>query len=188
MISIWNIVLTTVLTCLGTFLIARYNRNDDRKVRGEELTRNANYLIIRVVCLLDVFVTKSCEVVQDDGEVDYADGITQVRAEEPYLELPQDVDWKSIPLDFLYRIHTLRNDIDGAMQTIEFVASEIATSPDYDEVFKERHYQFGKLGLAAFDLAAELRSAYELPPKKYDGWNPREILLTGASITDAISA
>ena len=58
------------------------------------------------------------------------------------------------------------------MGAIDFEAEQ-AGPPDYEEFFEERQVQFAELGLAAAELADELRRLVKLPgPKQSGKWNP----------------
>lgn len=49
----------------------------------------------------------------------------------------------------MYRILGLPIEINIARHSIAFIAGHVTVPPDYDEVFEERTYQYGKLGLKA---------------------------------------
>lgn len=170
------IVVTAILTTIGTFFITRHTHRLGIQKDTQLREQHARYIAIRVVCLLDPFVVQCRDVALDSG-MDDPKGIRHPQVEEPsQLELPSDLDWKSIRPDLLYRILSFPNEIDSAQKVVSFVASEEAWPPDYLEVFEERSYQYGKLGLAALDLAAELRDTYGLPQKNYGRWDPRREL------------
>lgn len=177
--EILKIAVTAIVTTLGTFVITRYtlanNAKNELQQRRGELERHAHYLAVRVICMLDPFVSACCDVAGDSGMPD-SEGNMEPQVSLPTLALPEDVDWKTIPTELMYRILSLPNDIDIARQTIDFVGSEIASPPDYDEAFEERAIQFGKLGLTALALCDEMRAAYSIPQRSYSGWHPKEAL------------
>ncbi|MGJ3259794.1 MAG: hypothetical protein ACFE0S_09340 [Rhodospirillales bacterium] len=177
--DITPIVLTAGLTTIGTFFITRYthglNLSRESQAREDEWKRRASYLAARVVCVLDPFVMACCDVVGDNGIYD-PKGVRHIQVSTPTLELPQDVDWKSISPALMYRILALPNQIEAAEKAVSWVGSELAFPPDYDEAYDERCYQYARLGLTAFDLAAELREMFGLPDQDYGKWNPRSYL------------
>lgn len=89
---------------------------------------------------------------------------------------PEDVDWKSIGHDLMYRLLAMPAEVEEADQAIEFVGSVVAFPPDYDEFFEERSYQYGRIGLKASALADELRKIYRIPQRERGDWNPLEKL------------
>jgi hypothetical protein len=144
------------------------------------MERHARYLAIRVVCILDKFQDHCVDVVRDDGT-----DFQGKRNAEVYLEaqvalpesplFPADVDWKSIKPDLMYRILSLHSQVEGARRSIASTA-EFTSPPDFEEFFKERRYQYSKLGLTAAELAWELRKTYTIADRDCGDWNPVEHL------------
>lgn len=138
--------------------------------------RHARYLAIRVVCILDKYIGNCVEVVQDDGlccgQRDKDGCLTpQVSLPAPPV-FPEDVDWKSIDHELMYRLLALPNDAEVANCAIGFISSEVASPPDYEEAFEERHDRYVKLGLKAAEIADEIRQAYGIPRQDQEDWNP----------------
>jgi hypothetical protein len=173
------IALTAVFS--GVFVLAgvavgqwlTYKR--EKWVADDQRDRNARFLAIRCVCVLDPFVSQCCDIAYDDGIEDQG-GITQPRVATPELMFPTDVDWRSIPADLMYSLLTLPSEIAAADQVIAQVDEYIAGPPDYAEVFDERMIQYSKLGLKVLGLADQLRTKYQIPPWNHDGWDPRSTL------------
>lgn len=184
----WTAVITSALGMASTlgavFMGPRLGLSKDRKLRQDELDRSARYLAIRVICVLDPFISRCCEVVDDDGEDD-RDGITHTRVEDPRLSLPDDVDWKSISPDLMYHVLSLPNELEIAEQTASFIAKEVAGPPDYGEAFGERISQYGQLGLKAFALAAAFRRTYEISERDFGNRNPKDRLQSALTRLDA---
>jgi hypothetical protein len=147
----------------------------DRRTRS----RSARYLAIRVVCLLDKYVEHCAEVATDDGLCQGQrdpEGCLRAQVSPPDSpEFPQDVDWKSINPELMYRLLSLPNEADAAARRVNAMW-EFADPPDFDEFFEERQDQYGKLGLAAFALTQEIRKKYRIPPQDFGEWNPVEHL------------
>ncbi|KAB2730364.1 hypothetical protein [Brucella intermedia] len=79
----------------------------------DERRKHGQYLAARVVCALDPFVEKCPNVTADNGEPDgQQEGGYVFSVQSPDLLLPDDVDWKSIPHDLMYRILSIQNQID----------------------------------------------------------------------------
>lgn len=155
--------------------------------------RNSNkeegsYAAIRLVCLLENFADKCVDVVYDDGTVYGAPAsFSQIGEEEyvPQVDLPEapcypdDINWKSLPDDLMFRSLTLPNQIANTNRQID-VATEHAWPPEYKEVFEARQRGYAHLGITALDLARELRQAYSIAVTGYSelnsDWKPREFL------------
>jgi hypothetical protein len=145
-----------------------------------ERARHARYLAIRVVCILDKYIEDCVAVTLDDGYCEGRpggeDGTAEPQVETPPPPaFPQDLDWKCIDHELMYRLLSLPRDVEAANQRIVY-ASENAFPPDYDEAFEERQYQYAKLGLAAFALTEEIRKRYKIPLQETGDWNPAERL------------
>lgn len=156
----------------------------DKRQRKE----HAAYLAVRIICVLDEYIGKCCEVVGDDGTYMGRPAKRTERGEEFYEVqvplppppcYPDNVDWKSISSDLMYRILALPNKVIKAHDYIDACA-ENAFPPDYSELFEARQESFANLGLEAIDLTEILKDQYKLSDKGTNGfyseWNPREYL------------
>ncbi len=170
-----KIALTAALAGLFSWLATRYQLKHQTQAKSEELKRHARYLAIRVVCVLDPFVNECAELTYDTG-LPSPSGEMEPRLFPPELKLPEDVDWRSIEPDLMYRILGLPNEIAMADQSIQFVGNEISGPPDHTEYFWERAEQYGKLGVTALQLADDLRKTYGIPKRDYGLSHPHEIL------------
>lgn len=147
----------------------------DRRARG----RNARYLAIRVVCILDKYVEHCAEVALDDGLCEGQrdpQGCLEPQVSPPSPpEFPQDVDWKSIEPGLMYRLLSLPNEAEAAGRRVD-ASGNFADPPDFDAFFEERQDQYGRLGLAAFALTKEIREKYAIPAQNIGEWDQVEHL------------
>lgn len=137
--------------------------------------RQARYLAIRIVCLLDEFLDECTNVVGDDGLCfgqRNADGYLEAQVSQPTgLPLPSDVDWRTIDHRLMYEILALPSRIERDNRSISF-AGEHAVPPDYREFFEERQYRYACLGLDVAALTQSLRSIYGIPEQEMGEWDP----------------
>ncbi len=142
------------------------------------------YSAVRLSAVLEQYALKCTDVVGDDGT---ACGEPAGRTEhgesfnEPQVSLPpgptypDDIVWRSLPPDLMYRALALPN---AALNKDRYIANaaEHSGPPDYDELFEARHRAYAQLGLEAVELAEELRKAHgivEMRWSQWDGdWNP----------------
>ena len=120
--------------------------------------KHAHYLAIRVVLVLDKFVEGCVDVAYDDG-LDDKDRDLRYRVKEPnYPSFPEDIDWRSVKHDLMYRALSIPRDL-------EIAKGYISASDDINnwEGIEERQYQYISLGLAAAKLARDLRKTYGIP-------------------------
>ena len=136
--------------------------------------RDAQYLAIRIVCILDEYADGCIEVAQDHGEL-----LTEETGEEGSLPsagtpspplFPNDVNWKSIDHQLAYRVLTLPGKVAITERAIDFFISEV--QPSDDEILEQRRFQYAQLGLEAVAIAEQLRKGFNLPEKEDVSWNP----------------
>lgn len=137
--------------------------------------KNAEYLAIRIVCMLDRFVEGCAGVVGDDG-LSLPNGERVIQVSEPKFEIQSlDVDWKSIPADLMYEILSFPTMISSATHRAS-EAYKIADPPEYAEAFEERQYQYASLGLKASQISVKLHNKYHLPTFEHEDWDLIEYL------------
>lgn len=176
----WTIVVTAAVSVVATLATTWFGHwlglLKDRTLRVEELERNARYIAIRSVCILDPFVSGCVEVAHDEGVPSPPEGELVSNTSLPKLIPPHDVDWRAVDTELMYRILAMPNEIALANQTISFVGSELSNPPDHSEYFWERSIQYARLGLLALQLADDLRTRYRIHGQDIGDRKPREIL------------
>ncbi|WP_167631641.1 hypothetical protein [Mariprofundus ferrooxydans] len=143
---------------------------DSRKSKKE-----AEYLCIHIVCMLERFAGKCIDVVYDDGLFQGQpdkDGRRHIQVSLPDFEPESvDVEWKSLPAKLMYEILNLPSDIEIANAQINGVFEYVTSPPDYEEGFEERQYQYATLGIKSLNLAAKLRKHVGLPKREVGDWD-----------------
>ena len=141
--------------------------------------RQARYLAIRIVCLLDEFLDECTSVVSDDGLSSgqrNAEGCREPQVSQPKgMLLPSDVNRRSIDHGLMYEILAISSRVERDNRFISF-AIENSFPPDYNEFFEERQYRYACLGLDVATLSQRLRSSYGIPEQEKGEWNPVEYL------------
>ena len=133
--------------------------------------KNARYLAIRIICILDEFVGKCVEVVGDDGDRNN-EGYYVYSSKLPEIEsFPENLEWKSIHHKMMYRILILPSKIKDAFNSIDFACDHYISAP-YDDLGPERQFEFAVLGLYAANIARDLRKAYGVPDEENSERNP----------------
>ncbi|MFY7988122.1 MAG: hypothetical protein ACOVNP_04510 [Flavobacterium sp.] len=137
--------------------------------------KNARYLAIRVVCILDKYIEECANVIKDNG---LSHG---QRNEDGYLEpqvnspgppvYPDDVDWKSINHDLMFQILSFPSEVEDGDRFIK-ATWNIAGPPDFEDWFIERRFQYSKFGLIACKLSHDLSKKYGIQKKIYNDWDP----------------
>lgn len=153
-------------------------------LRERELRKkHGEYLAIKVVCILDEYVQKCCQVVGDDGtskgqaarrdENGQDLYIPQIPLPDPPI-YPNDVDWKSISGGMMYRLLALKSEGLDINNYIQYDCDQFP--PFYDDLFEARKKGYSELGLTALALVEELRNIYMIPKKENEYWDPKEFL------------
>ncbi len=149
-------------------------------------TEEGTYLAVRVICILEEYADACIHVVQDDGTI-LGQAVEQdnngVGLYIPQVPIPpgptfpDDVNWKSIDTKLMYRILSFPNMARSINDSINFVANDIASPPDYYELFEARWEGYINLGLEAIEIAKLLRVKYKLPKEtRNTDWDPKQYL------------
>lgn len=142
--------------------------------------KSAEYLAVRVSCLLDQFVDGCAEVVQDDGSIygQYGpSGMAEIQVEPPTLDFSTlDVDWHSIGSKLMYEILMLPNLVEEYEKHVRTIFN-FSDPPDKEEAFENRQLKYGDLGLKALNVAQSIRDEFKLPNRLYRTWDTKEFLI-----------
>lgn len=145
----------------------------------KETNKSARYLAIRLVCIFDKYLDDCADVVNDNGLADgqrRSDGCLEAQVQTPAPPAyPDDIDWKSIDHELMYRILSFPSEVEDGNRMIK-AAGEIAVPPDYEEWFDERKFYYCQFGLTAYQLSDNLCKKYGIKKKVYNDWNPVEDL------------
>jgi hypothetical protein len=157
---------------LGALLtVAREWWFQSRKTR-----KDAEYLSILVSCELERYMTRCAEVVGDDGLSEGRpdeQGYCTIQVEAPKFEpLAFSVEWKSLPANLMYEILDFPYKAEVASRSVSDAFERLATPPDFEEGFEERHIQYAILGIAASQLATKLRNYAGMPDRSFGEWDP----------------
>jgi hypothetical protein len=161
---------------LGAILTVLFEWLKERKTQ----TKNAHYLVIRLIPILDQYLDSCLDVVGDDGTAygQPAGGDGSFSEQKPTpekLTFPDDVEWKSIEQDLLKKIMLLPNEAYLAGRAVQNEIDEPNADSDYGEVIAVRRYQYAHLSIKCYDLLQELRKKYNIEARLYPNeWEPRD--------------
>lgn len=148
-------------------------------VNKQTTKKNARYLAIRLVCILDNFMEGCIDVIKDDGLSNVQpdiDGCLVAQIPSPHISVyPNDVDWKSIDHNLMYKILSLPSEVEMAKRMVA-EAFKISEPPNFEQFFNERRFWYSYLGLVALWLSQQLTKRYNIQSKNYNNWNPEEEL------------
>ena len=115
----------------------------------------ALYLAARVICILDEYIDKCEEVVQDNGGADGYPAVDLLAAPD----FPADIDWKTIDSKLMFRILGFSNKVHAKNWLIYYAPY----LPDDAEVYAVRQTSYAELGLQAIEIIEDLKKLFNLP-------------------------
>lgn len=88
-------------------------------------------------------------------------------------------NWRALPGWLMYRIRELPALLRDAERRIVYT-TEISTPPQHTDFFKERQYQYARLGIKALILSIRLRRLVGLPPTRQNAtkWSAQTVFWT----------
>lgn len=171
-----------ILTGGGALVVTRLNHHytilrDERAAAVKQKTE-LYFISTELVFRLERFAQGCAEVVNDEGFEDEKGVTRKSVSAEPFSTDNIDGDWRVLPGRILYRIRELSVLIPEACRYISIV-SEYDNPPDWQMTFKERRYQYSRLGLRALLLARRLRRLNAMPSSHLDNdsrWSVQNVL------------
>ncbi len=172
--GLWPQIITGVLSAGaalgGVWLTHYFARRREERAAEAKLGSERLFIATELVLLLERYAEGCAQVAADDGMYNAArQSEREPESDYPVLNLT-DVsgDWRVLELRHLYRIRELPVLQDEARRAIAS-AAEIPTPPMHEYFFRERQYQFARLGLKAAIMAVRLRRAAGLPDTRLAG-------------------
>ena len=136
----------------------------------------STYIAIRCISILEKFFDGCVDVALGQEYTDQQ-GCRQTNIEAPVICFDAlSVNWNALPFQTLYSILSFPDEVKQAEALIDSICEHVAGAPDYDEYHTARHLEYSTLGLAAFELASNLRQQYKMPIKTFKHWDPLERL------------
>ena len=175
----WKNIITAAFGLVGVLVGGFLTIVKESWFNKKQKQKEAEYLSIQIVSMLDRFIGGCVEVVYDDGLCDGQSderGYSSIQVTPPEFK-PEtvDVEWKSLPANLMYEVLSLPGDIEDSRGKISNAFEYLANPPDFYEGFEERQYQYAELGLKALRLSLKLRQFSGLPAKDYGEWDPTTI-------------
>lgn len=158
-------MLAAIFGLVGVLIGSTLTWIKDYLSEKRKMAKEANYLAIRVACILNKYAEDCANVVYDDGFCEgqrNSDGCLEPQvALPPHPKYPEDVDWKSIESQLMYKLLSFPDEAYRADRTIS-ASSDHSDPPDYEDFFTERHYQYSCLGLRSLHLERLLKLAHRI--------------------------
>ncbi len=139
--------------------------------------KDATFLAIRIVCILDDFVKCCAAVAKDDGfyygqSNSYAE--PKIEVQTPDLDFESlSVNWNSIPPNLMYKVLSLPNKIKDEKQSLYDLSRHFSDADFIDE----RRLRYANLGLEAQSITEQFRKKYHIIKQKFqEHWDPIKIM------------
>ena len=181
--DLWPQIITGIFTAgaaLGAvWLTHHFTYRREEKAAAAELVRARVFIATELVFLLEKFAESCADVATDTGEEnDDPQPIRESTVDYPELSY-QDVagDWLVLQPRLMYCIRELPVLQSEARKAIAYV-KEADFPGDYSEYFRERRYQYDRLGLRAIIQVRRLRKMAGFPETRLAAtyWSAQPVL------------
>lgn len=150
----------------GEFVKARFHKK-----------QSAHYLALRLTPILEQFLDGCYDAAFDDGtyagQPSGGDGTYKEQTKNPELQLPDDVDWKSIDKKLLKEIMALPTEMYSLYKHLSF-DWEFQAVGDNSEYIFARQLAFSKLALNVDDILSRVKKIIKQKPTHFEHYSPRE--------------
>lgn len=179
--GIWGNVATGAITAgaaiAAVMLTHWFTQRRERRAADEKLDRELLFVTTELIFILEDYAEGCARVATDSGE-DNPQGEREPVSAYPELDLSDaDGDWRTLPALLMYRIRELPVMQKESIRAVQEVG-EYDHAPYYTDTFRERKYQFTRLGLKAIFLAKRLRALVGLPKSRLDAseWSAQPVM------------
>lgn len=166
--GIWGSVATGLITAgaaiAAVMLTHRFTLKREKQTSEERRTREYHFIATELIFMLERYVEQCARVATDDGQPNRE----RQPEYEPVTSLPElnlsaiTGDWRVLDPLHMFRIRELPVLQDEANRAIE-AEWENFDPPFHTHYFKERQYQYARMGIKAVILAMRLRREAALP-------------------------
>ncbi|BEM85509.1 hypothetical protein SME41J_48330 (plasmid) [Serratia marcescens] len=164
----------------GVGLTHHFTRKREERAAAAKQASELVFIATELVFKLEDYAEMCAEVSQDDGRRDEGD---EFRPTVSVYSLEFDDvtgDWRALPPPVMYRVREMSVLQAEARGSINF-HYDVDTSSMYDSFYRERKYQYSRLGLRALLLAKRLRKLTGMPSSRLDKyrWSAQQTLWQG---------
>lgn len=164
----------------GVGLTHHFTRKREERAAAAKQASELVFIATELVFKLEDYAEMCAEVSQDDGRRDEGD---EYRPTVSVYSLEFDDvtgDWRALPPPVMYRVREMSVLQAEARGSINF-HYDVDTSSRHDSFYRERKYQYSRLGLRALLLAKRLRKLTGMPSSRLDKyrWSAQQTLWQG---------
>lgn len=185
--GIWGNVATALITAgaaiAAVMLTHRFTLRREERAAEKKMRQARQFIAIELVFLLEHFAECCSDVAADTGEDEDKESEFLQRTFVPTVEFPDlsftsvSGDWQALDVRLMYRIRELMVLQQEAHKAIAFIGSIDADGMRQD-YFRERRYQYARLGLKAIIQVRRLRKMAGFPDTRLavSEWSAQPVL------------
>lgn len=179
--GIWGNVATGLITAgaaiAAVMLTHRFTLRREMLASENKMQLERHFISTELIFLLEQYAEGCASVAADAGD-DHSQAECEPTVSYPELSITGVAgDWRVLPSLLMYRIRQLPVMQNEALRVISGVG-EYDYPPDYSSYFRERQYQFARLGMKSVILAMRLRKSASLPESRLQDteWSAYNVL------------
>ena len=153
-------LLTGGITLTGIWLTHYFTLKRERQASEDKMKKELHYIATELVFMLERYAEGCFRVVRQKAA-------SSLTLQQCHL-IDVSGDWRTLEPRLMYRIRELPVLQDEAHRAIAY-AAEYSDPPWHKDYFRERQYQFTRLGINAVILAVRLRKATGMPETRLTG-------------------
>ncbi|MEL5616091.1 hypothetical protein [Serratia marcescens] len=161
----------------GVGLTHRFTRKREQAAAEQKLAGERYFIATELVFKLEDYAAACASATHDSGCPDEK-GFYRASTSVSSLEFGDVTgDWRALPAPVMYRLREFSVLQAEAHSAIDYT-HEYDYAPDFLLYFRERQYQYARLGLRALLLAKRLRKLTGMPSSRLDkyDWSPQKSL------------
>ncbi|WP_210524030.1 hypothetical protein [Pantoea ananatis] len=172
--GIWGNVSTGLMTAgaaiAAVILTHHFTLTREKNAAADKRQRELHFIATELIFMLEQFAEGCAGVATDEGRrTGGPQSEREAEMKSPQLELNGVTgDWRVLKATLMYRIHELPVLQSEARRLIDYI-QDIPVPPDHEAYFRERQYQYARLGIKAVILVVRLRREAGLPATRLSG-------------------
>ncbi|MEQ0232796.1 hypothetical protein [Klebsiella sp. CN_Kp109] len=159
-------------------LAAKERRCHELKVAQDKLESERLFIATELIFLLEQFAEGCARLATDSGELDDQNVYAPDEKLSDLKITGISGNWRTLPPRIMYRIHELPVLQNEVRRHVAASYEHYWEPPNHSRYFRERQFQYARLGLKAVILARRLRKLVSLPGTRLEAteWSAQPVL------------
>lgn len=163
--DIGKVVLGGIVTISAQIFLSLFTWFKESRAEKNKKTKEAEFLAINLVIVLDDFVGECFNSINDSMQQDER-GLWGTTVKYPSITLPIG-EYTSLPSGLMFEIISIPKRLRDILENLKLVGEE-SYPPDYFEYHKYRREHFSHIGLQALNQINALNKHYQIPDIRND--------------------